>query len=227
MEIVISEHVLSRTRIDFPDGNGDFYHFDILPNDTGTMTHHDIIYTGRFIVIVINGTVNKILPSHSPFTILYPNGNRYEGTVNQQYLPHEHGKLYKINQDGSHRLYYEGNYNNGMRSGQGTIYYTDVVYTGNFVLDKPNGMGEFRYRGGPSAGDRYNGFVRNGRFHGQGTYTFANGKKIECNNFRDSLRGGTCVSTYPDGRQVTKVYQGKKQTSITKNKKRRMVSRRK
>ncbi len=61
--------------------------------------------------------------------------------------------------------YYEGNFKNGYRHGQGTYYY-DIgdYYTGNFSENKYNGKGTYYY----TNGERYDGEWRDQRYHGKG-----------------------------------------------------------
>jgi len=210
----MTEHVRRETHFESKDETGTYVYDISPPEDVGKMTHNGILYRGRFLPLIINGVVQSIQPSHSDFTIIYPDGKKYEGHINSKYLPHGYGKLYKQNQDGSYRIYYNGYYNNGIRSGKGVIYYTNCVYKGNFIMDKPNGLGELRY----SNGDFYQGQVRNGRIHGNGVYTYASGFKIECDDFNMGVRHGTCTKTFQDGSQVIRQYQGRRSKRNKKTK---------
>jgi len=213
-----SEHVKKRTKIDLPDGEGDVYHFDIKPDDTGTMTHNGRIYKGRFLVSIFNNVIESIRPSHSPFTIEYENGDVYEGEVDQQFKERGEATYHKKEADGSLRLEYKGFYFNGMRFGMGiryypaTMYYPGSTYIGQFVAGKPNGKGTITYQNG----DSYRGEFRNARFHGHGVYTYADGKTVECTEFRKSKRGGTCTITLPNGDVETREYEGKRSKRSSK-----------
>lgn len=61
--------------------------------------------------------------------------------------------------------YYEGNFKNGFRNGQGS-YYFDIgdYYVGNFKDNKFNGQGIYYY----TNGERYNGEWKEQRLHGKG-----------------------------------------------------------
>ncbi len=61
--------------------------------------------------------------------------------------------------------YYEGNFKNGFRNGQGS-YFFDIgdYYTGNFKDNKFNGKGIYYY----TNGERYNGEWKEQRLHGKG-----------------------------------------------------------
>jgi hypothetical protein len=77
---------------------------------------------------------------------------KYEGECNSQCVPHGSGKLSGIDSLGS--FTYTGQFSNGQRSGVGLIQWSSgQVYEGQWLNDKPHGMGserrsDFRYVGG-------------------------------------------------------------------------------
>jgi hypothetical protein len=71
-------------------------------------------------------------------------------------------------------LKYEGEWNNDMRHGQGTLFMPDLgTYTGEWKDGQRSGQGIHTLVGG----DKYEGEWAEGMCNGQGTYTFANGNK--------------------------------------------------
>jgi len=73
---------------------------------------------------------------------------------------------------------YEGEFKDGLFSGQGTYYYLannqfrGDKYVGEFKDGKYNGLGTYTY----SNGDKYTGTQKNNMRHGQGIFIFANGQ---------------------------------------------------
>ena len=70
---------------------------------------------------------------------------------------------------------YEGDLINGMRNGQGKLYYKNgnIKYEGEFANDKFEGTGKFYY----TDGNYYIGQFKNGLKHGKGIEYYKNGKK--------------------------------------------------
>src|SRR5688572_3696270 len=93
-------------------------------------------------------------------------GSRYEGEFRNG---KRHGRGILITADG-HR--YEGEFLNGLRSGRGILRHTGYTYEGSFLNDKPHGQGVIIWRDG----DRYEGGWADGKTHGFGTYTKADGR---------------------------------------------------
>jgi len=58
-------------------------------------------------------------------------------------------------------------------------------------------------------GNRYVGEFRDGKYHGQGTYTFADGHKY-VGEFRDGLHHGQGTYTFPDGHKYVGEFRGDK-----------------
>ena len=76
----------------------------------------------------------------------------------------------------AHTASYTGQWRNGVKSGQGTLVYTDgAVYTGQFAADVPSGHGELARKDGSC----YVGEWREGRWDGPGVWTRVNGDVVE------------------------------------------------
>jgi len=98
------------------------------------------------------------------------NGGKYQGDVLAG-RPHGYGH-YWMPRGGTMWLQYEGNWQQGMRQGHGTLYYwTNEVYHGEFVANKRHGNGRMEYK----CGDVYEGAFQRDRKHGMGSQYFANG----------------------------------------------------
>lgn len=111
-------------------------------------------------------------------TLLYPNGNRYDGPFITNLagvpVPHGYGTMSRV--DGE---IYSGSFFEGRRHGQGYSYHqaTQRQYTGGYVDDREEGYGMI-IRPGPFGGQQYYlGQVYDGLPHGRGMYveTASNG----------------------------------------------------
>ena len=72
-----------------------------------------------------------------------------------------------------------------------------VIWSGGCVDGKASGQGRLVWRGSYGE-DVYVGGMRDGKEHGHGTYTFAEGGRYE-GELRDGMRHGRGTETYPDG----------------------------
>lgn len=73
---------------------------------------------------------------------------------------------------------YEGEYKDGKRNGNGTLYFeSGAKYVGQFVNDKREGKGTYYYQ----SGCKWEGNFVNNQMDGNGTYTDKNGKKTPMN----------------------------------------------
>ena len=97
---------------------------------------------------------------------------------------------------------YEGEYRNGKFNGQGTYTWGDGrKYVGNWVNDVREGYGVFTWAPGSQwEHDKYEGQFKDGKFNGQGTYTWGDGRKYVGNWVNDS-REGYGVFTWAPGSQ--------------------------
>ena len=97
----------------------------------------------------------------------FPNGIRYEGTVNRKKLPHGLGCI--IYPNGSR---YDGLWKDGKKDGKGKqIFSVSEQYDGEWKANKKEGKGIYAF----SNGDLYDGFYSNDKRHGNGTYRHTNG----------------------------------------------------
>jgi hypothetical protein len=107
----------------------------------------------------------------------------YEGQY-KNWKFHGIGRL--IEDDG---YIHEGSFINGMREGQGNIYYPDgenLYFTGEFQSDRMHGKGEVFYINGDLL---YSGDIKAGFFHGNGKLYLSNGDVYE-GQFRYGLIAG-------------------------------------
>jgi len=74
----------------------------------------------------------------------------------------------------NNNLFFEGEFNNGVKNGNGTQFYNDgSKYKGNFTNDKRHGHGTFLWPDGSS----WEGPFVNGQFHGVGKYAAGPGEE--------------------------------------------------
>lgn len=132
-------------------------------------------------------------PAGEGRTVVYPNGDIYEGELDGQ-IRCGHGKMTYANgdvytgtwkddlRDGSGTTVYaggdtySGDYRSDKRHGRGKYVFTNGnVYEGDYVENKRQGRGVFRY----ANGEVYEGEFVNGKRCGYGRFTFANGEVRE------------------------------------------------
>lgn len=163
-------------------------------------------------------TKSKVKVFYGGATINYPNGNKYDGDVDENQIPNGEGRMRYKNGDvyegnwvngqrsgfgrwiheqwGSYNDVYEGNWENDMKNGQGTMTYSDrQKYVGNWENDNKSGQGTITYPYGNMYG--YEGNWANNFMNGQGTMTYHNGKREEGNWVNGQMTEGTTI--YPDG----------------------------
>ena len=75
----------------------------------------------------------------------------------------------------------------------------DFIYKGEFLNGKMHGSGQMNVLQPDFKGDKYVGEFKDGKYSGQGTYTFANGNKYVGEN-KDGKRDGQGTYTFADGR---------------------------
>ena len=93
----------------------------------------------------------------------------------------------------AHTASYTGQWRSGVKSGQGTLVYTDgSVYTGQFTADMPSGHGELARKDGSC----FVGQWRDGRWDGQGVWTRVNGDVIEGRFVRGRVEGSGRMVKY-------------------------------
>ena len=119
---------------------------------------------------------------------------------------------------------YVGEYNDGKQNGQGTMTFPDGgKYVGEWKNGKYHGQGTLTFGKGKWKGEKYEGEWKNGKiswsrnitltlmeksmkgnsrmgeYHGQGTYTWSDGRKYE-GEFKDGERNGQGTYTFGKGK---------------------------
>ncbi|XEC94226.1 MORN repeat-containing protein [Paenibacillus tarimensis] len=90
---------------------------------------------------------------------------------------------------------YQGQLNNGMKSGKGVYRWSDgSKYEGQWYKDSEYGFGVKEY----ANGDSYHGEWKEGLFHGIGIYKWNDGTRFE-GNWKDNLEHGYGVKIFKDG----------------------------
>ena len=168
-----------------------------LPDEFSHLQAQDMSKIG-FINDVIHG-IKKVLQKEASVTkhnapasgatqLVLNGGTLYEGEVFAD-LPHGRGKAQYKNGDE-----YVGEWNRGIRSGQGKLTQSDRVYEGSWINDKQNGQGKLVWKDGhewvgeikdnkfwtgngyvPCEGGYYEGLYVNGKKNGQGRFVWNNG----------------------------------------------------
>ena len=109
-------------------------------------------------------------PPAKVIRITYPNGVYVGQYVEADGVPKEQGFGLFTWQNGD---VYEGDYENGHRSGKGRFIWADgKQYDGDFVEDRREGHGSLKWPDGTS----YEGEFVNGRMHGKGRLIWPNGE---------------------------------------------------
>jgi hypothetical protein len=163
-----------------------------------------VIYpSGREIWLRIDN--NK---ANSEGTVIYPNGDRYDGGLSPSWLPMGEGR--KVLANGfviqgywlGERLA-DGCQSGDCRNGQGVLLESDKTkYEGMFVDGKKHGKGKLTYI---YEGDTYEGEFTDGKCHGFGKYTWKEGSlKTYEGQFTEEYFDGKGKMVFRDGR----VYEG-------------------
>jgi hypothetical protein len=116
--------------------------------------------------------------------ILYENGDIYNGELSFG-LPNNQGRL-EYNYKNIDYIYI-GDFVNGLKQGKGNLASKDnkFSYEGDFINDKFEGFGTWF-----DHDDKYNGFFKEGKFHGNGSLFKKNGDKYEGEFFEGFLIKG-------------------------------------
>ncbi|MCQ2821093.1 MAG: hypothetical protein MJ252_27860 [archaeon] len=119
---------------------------------------------------------------------------------------------YDTNGNNQYDYKYEGEFQNGASTGQGTITWaTGDVYTGEVKKGRMDGKGVCKYGNGRT----YEGDFLNGKKHGHGKYTFPDGRVFE-GEFNNGREYGEGITTFPDGKVFKGYYEkGKLRQSIS------------
>ena len=154
--------------------------------ETGTFEIKDgVIYKGDFKTTIDNKRVK-----HGKGILIFPNGEKYDGTWNEDNLTH--GILY----DEKGEKIYDGEWEKGEYSGKGKLTprkgeFSGYTIDGHFKMGKANGFATF-YK--PDSSKEYEGYWKDGRYDGNGTLTFyLNGKKSYEGEFKNGQPDGKGV----------------------------------
>lgn len=129
-------------------------------------------------------------------TLQMPEG-RYEGEI-QNGQPHGMGKMYYNKNDEDQRLSYDGEWKNGVISGQGTMIWTNgTKYIGCWENDKRNGIGTMY----TVTNGRMEATFEGGKAHGVITIYYPNGYKYVGIAQHGKLMIGEGTLYYDDGRK--------------------------
>jgi hypothetical protein len=131
--------------------------------------------------IAVSGVFDKDGLIAGPGVIEWPDGSRYEGGLDRNYLKQGQGRNTFSNGE-----YYEGGFLNNLRHGKGT--WTSAEgrsYTGEYAFGYRDGQGTEVFEDG----SRYVGGYKAGSRQGQGRFTEANGAVREGEWKADALNG--------------------------------------
>ena len=107
----------------------------------------------------------------------------------------EGGKKWFKTGDEKTQVKYEGEIENGVPNGQGTMTCCDgIKYVGGYKDGEKNGQGTETFPNG----NKFVGEFKDGKKHGQGTYTFSNGDKY-VGEWKDGKENGNGKRNSPDG----------------------------
>jgi hypothetical protein len=151
---------------------------------------------------------------HLQGRIIYPNGDYYEGqfenglrsgagkfeTFNQNSWYNgtwkedaKHGSGYERFEDGSR---YEGDFVNDQKTGKGKFVWADgSSYTGDFLDGQLTGHGDYRWKDGRM----YLGEWKDGKMNGRGKFTYADGVKVYEGQYVNDKKEGMGVYKWEDG----------------------------
>ena len=168
--------------------SGEFFKDSI--HGQGTITLIDAsVYTGSFFNGLFhgNGTLEEVTATNRVYTGEFSNGVR-DGEGEEGYS------------DGTR---YKGEYRNGKRQGFGTFFDPEgnELYQGNWYEDALHGKGTmFRHKNAGSSWEgKYEGDLKQGKFCGNGIYTYTDETIIEGQWLDDIPRDGDWTINYPDG----------------------------
>jgi hypothetical protein len=135
-------------------------------------------------------------------TITFPNGDIYEGFLDEEDHKTGEGKCIYANGD-----IYEGTWENDLKSGQGTMRYANGnIYIGLWSQDVPEGEGILEIQASISSTSRqeikYVGTFSNGKRNGKGSLTFSD-QSILHGSWQDGTLSPTAqIEKYDDGNGI-------------------------
>jgi hypothetical protein len=134
---------------------------------------------------------------HDP-TIVYDNGDRYYGQINQSVQQHGTGEYLQRHQRGQTKQgEYVGNWNNGKKHGGGKHQYRNGdVYDGEWVEGQKHGQGKYTYH--KQSSTEYEGDWKDDVKDGAGIMTFSNGDRYEGRWKNNKMEDDNATYTYKD-----------------------------
>ncbi|KAL9187266.1 hypothetical protein ACHAXT_001369 [Thalassiosira profunda] len=140
----------------------------------------------------------------------------YDGELNEDGLRHGKGKM-TYDDDGE---WYDGNWENGKREGQGTCRDADGdVYEGHWKNGLQEGKGKTTY----ADGDVHEGNYKDGNWNGRGTYYWKNGE-VEVGKYKDDEPIGEWVRWSKDRQTAWLSKDGEKTRKISLKKAKEMAA---
>jgi len=106
--------------------------------------------------------------------------------------------MWKTFGDEAAQLKYEGEIKNGEPEGLGVSSFHGTTFIGKWKEGKKHGQGTFTYGRGKWEGEKYVGEFKYGYRNGQGTYTWSDGRKYE-GEFEDGIKHGQGTWTSING----------------------------
>jgi len=115
---------------------------------------------------------NQIIDrGNGKFSILFADGNKYYGQLNEQKQVEGYGEMTYTNDDLI--LKYIGNFKNGLPNGYGETYLKNgTIQKGQFIDGQLNGQGTTTLPLGTAGIQSYDGNFKNGKFDGTGKITY-------------------------------------------------------
>lgn len=130
---------------------------------------------------------------------LNPDDTKYEGEWAEGKY-HGRGTLW-VKKGKTYARTYAGDWDQGVRSGQGVFYYPDkAVYRGDWANNRKNGQGRYEH----SNGDVYVGEWTDDHEHGFGTLSYANGNVYE-GLWSNGKKEGPGIFFYASTKKVSKI----------------------
>jgi len=170
---------------------------DGLPSGLGAKLHKNELYIGNFKDAKRDG-LGKIFNVLNTNTFINKNSQNYIFNIERLNFLAEIDKVIE-NLIILNIIKFVGNFNEGLKNGNGHIYYVDgAIYSGNFSRDFPSGSGKKTFADGSS----YDGNFMLGMPHGSGRLKERDGSKYQ-GNFKDGLANGEGKKSFNNGTSYT------------------------
>lgn len=131
------------------------------------------------------------------------NFRTFEGTTKCEESAVLHGQGVEIWPNG---IQYKGEFNMGMKHGQGKLMFPESTYKGEFFNDEIHGQGEMIWNNGK----KYKGQWEKGLMHGQGEFSWPN-KKSYKGSYKNNVKSGKGIMTWPGGKRYEGEWEDGKQ----------------